>query len=520
MSDIKKAIQQEFIKCASDPVYFMRNYCYVQHPTKGRILFNLYPFQEQTLNIFKGNKYKIINKSRQLGISTLAAGYSLWMMLFQKDKNILCIATKQETARNMVTKVSFMYENLPSWLSVDSLEKNKLSLRLKNGSQIKATSASSDAGRSEAVSFLIIDEAAFIDNIGEIWASAQQTLSTGGEALVLSTPYGVGNWFHKTWVGAQNKTNGFIPIKLPWYVHPERDQEWRDQQDRILGDPKIAAQECDCDFSSSGDTVFLPKWVSEISETIIDPIERRGVDKNLWIWRYVDYNKNYLITADVARGDGADYSAAQVIDIEENTQVAEYRGQLPTKEFGLFLCTLGAEYNNALIAPENSSVGWATVETIIDRGYSNLYYSSRSQQNYESYFYEDTSNKIPGFTTSLKTRPLLIDKFREYLADGSVRIHSKRLLEEMKTFIWKNGRPEAQSGYNDDLVMSFAISQYLRDTSLKYRQHNLDHTRASLGGIQATKGNSIPGAIFAKGSDNPYSMSINKNENINLKDWI
>ena len=149
-------------------------------------------------------------------------------MTFHKDKNILCIATKQETAKNMVTKVKFMYENLPSWLKIDAAENNKLSLTISKWSQIKATSASSDAGRSEAVSLLLIDEAAFIDNIGEIWASAQQTLATGGGAIVLSTPYGTGNWFHQTWVRAETRENEFLPIKLPWYVHPERDQAWRD----------------------------------------------------------------------------------------------------------------------------------------------------------------------------------------------------------------------------------------------------------------------------------------------------
>ncbi len=145
----------------------------------------------------------------------------------KKDKNILCIATKQETAKNMVTKVKFMFENLPSWLKITAEENNKLTLRLSNGSQVKAVSAAGDAGRSEAVSLLIIDEAAFIDGIGEIWASAQQTLATGGGAIVLSTPYGTGNWFHQTWVKAESGENQFLPIKLPWYVHPERDETWR-----------------------------------------------------------------------------------------------------------------------------------------------------------------------------------------------------------------------------------------------------------------------------------------------------
>ena len=134
MSDLKAIIRQEYIKCAQDPAHFMKKYCNIQHPQRGRVLFNLYPFQEKTLHLLRDNPYSIILKSRQLGISTLSAGYSLWMMLFHKDKNVLCIATKQETARNMVTKVKFMYDNLPSWLKISADENNKLSLRLSNGS--------------------------------------------------------------------------------------------------------------------------------------------------------------------------------------------------------------------------------------------------------------------------------------------------------------------------------------------------------------------------------------------------
>jgi len=197
-NDLRKVIRQEYVKCAKDPIHFMKKYCYIQHPQRGRILFHLYPFQETSLKHFQENDYSIILKSRQLGISTLAAGYSLWLMIFHKDKNVLTLATTQATAKNLVSKVQFMYENLPSWLQIGYAEKNKLSLRLVNGSKITAKSSNADAARSEAVSLLLIDEAAFIDNIGETWASAQQTLATGGGAIVLSTPYGTGNWFHKT----------------------------------------------------------------------------------------------------------------------------------------------------------------------------------------------------------------------------------------------------------------------------------------------------------------------------------
>ena len=373
--DLREVIRQEYVKCASDPAHFMKKYCHIQHPQRGRIMFNLYPFQDKVLNLWKDNPYSIVLKSRQLGISTLSAGYSLWLMLFHKDKNVLCIATKQETAKNMVTKVKFMYENLPSWLKVQADENNKLTLRLNNGSQIKAVSAAGDAGRSEAVSLLLIDEAAFIEGIDTIWASAQQTLATGGGAIVLSTPYGTGNWFHQTWVKAEAHQNDFLPIKLPWFVHPERNEAWRKKQDELLGDPRLASQECDCDFSTSGDTVFYSEWIEFISQTTIkEPLERRGVDRNLWIWEPADYTQSYMVIADVARGDGKDFSAAHVIHVESNTQVAEYKGQLPPKEFGYFLVGLATEYNQALLVVENANIGWSALDAIQERGYKNLYF--------------------------------------------------------------------------------------------------------------------------------------------------
>ena len=505
--DLRQIIKEEYIKCSKDPGHFMKKYCNIQHPQRGRVVFNLYPFQEKVLHLWRDNPYSIVLKSRQLGISTLAAGYSLWLMLFHKDKNVLCIATKQETARNMVTKVKFMFDNLPSWLKITAEENNKLSLRLSNGSQIKATSASSDAGRSEAVSLLIVDEAAFIEQIGEIWASAQQTLATGGGAIVLSTPYGTGNWFHQTWVKAESKDNDFLPIKLPWYVHPERNEDWRKRQDELLGDPRLAAQECDCDFSTSGDVVFYNEWIDFINSTTIqEPLERRGADQNLWIWEPASYDREYMIVADVARGDGKDFSTFHVMDIQTNTQVAEYKGQLPPKDFGYFLVAIATEYNMGLLVIENASIGWATIDAVLERGYRNIYYSPKAEAlTVDSYFnkYENSDNVTPGFTMSLRTRPLIVNKFREYIGDRSVTLRSKRLLEEMKVFVWKNGRAEAQTGYNDDLVMPFGIAMYLRDTSLKFHQQSQDLTRATLGNM--TKSTYI-GAYNPNSVQNPYSI--------------
>ena len=272
---IKEIIRDEYKRCSVDPVHFMRKYCIIQHPTKGKMYFNLYPFQEDTLEQLKDNRYNVILKSRQLGISTLTAGYSLWCMLFKSDFNVLVIATKQDVAKNLVTKVRVMHDNLPSWLKGKTLEDNKLSLRFKNGSQIKAISSKGDAGRSEALSLLVLDEAAFIDRIDEIWTAAQQTLATGGGAIMLSTPNGTGNLFHKTWCDAE-AGGRFNPIKLHWTVHPERDEAWRVMQTELLGE-KSAAQECDCDFISSGHTVVDGPIIQWYEQTYVE--DPKGVSK-------------------------------------------------------------------------------------------------------------------------------------------------------------------------------------------------------------------------------------------------
>ena len=247
MSNLKQAIKQQYLKCVQEPAYFINKFCIIQHPQRGKIKFDLYDFQEDVLKQYQESNYNIVLKSRQLGISTLSAAYSLWLMLFHNDKNVLCIATAKDTAKNLVTKVRIMYEGLPTWLKTAIVENNKLSLVFKNGSQIKAIASNESAGRSEALSLLILDEAAFIEKIDVIWTAAQQTLATGGRCLAISTPNGVGNWFHKTWLDAKDGLNKFHTVKLHWSEHPERDQAWRQEQDKILG-PTQAAQECDADF--------------------------------------------------------------------------------------------------------------------------------------------------------------------------------------------------------------------------------------------------------------------------------
>lgn len=251
-SKIQEAIKNEFLKCFQDYIYAIKKYFYVEHPTKGKILFNLFPFQEETILDLIKHRFVVIGKSRQMGISTLLAAYALLNMIFKKNYKILVIATTQDVAANLVRKVRIMYDNLPTFLKAKHLvSDNKLSMELPNGSSIKAVSSSASSGRSEALSLLIIDEAAFVDRFEEIWTSAQMTLATGGDAVILSTPNGTGNLFHRIFSDAESGATSagmeglekFHPIRLPWHLHPERDQAWRDQQTALLG-KRAAAQEC------------------------------------------------------------------------------------------------------------------------------------------------------------------------------------------------------------------------------------------------------------------------------------
>lgn len=264
-----------------------------------------------------------------------------------------------------------------------------------------------------------------------------------------------------------------------------------------------------CDFLSSGDSVIEVENMAFYEETYVkDPTERRGVDGNLWIWESPDYQKSYMVVADVARGDSTDYSAFHIFDIETCTQVAEYKGKVSPKEFGNVLVGIASEYNDALLVVENANIGWSTIEQILEREYKNLYYSSRSdQETVESYMAKFERDKlVPGFTMSLKTRPLVIAKMTEYVRERSVVLQSKRLLGELRVFIWKNGKAQAQSGYNDDLVMSFATALYVRDTAIRMRQQGMDLSRATMSSFVNLNQRNTGVYNVAPMRNNPYVM--------------
>jgi hypothetical protein len=451
----KKEIYKEVIKCGKDPVYFINNYARISHPQKGLIPFKTYEFQSELLNDFNNYRFNIILKARQLGISTITAGYIVWLMLFHRD--------------------------IPDFLQITDITiDNRSSFELSNGSQIKASSTSGDAGRSEALSLLVIDEAAHVEGLSELWTGLYPTLSTGGRCIALSTPNGVGNWFHKTYTESEQGLNDFFPTNLPWSVHPDRDREWFEKETRNMSRRQIA-QELECNFNTSGETVIHPDDLARIFESVREPNHKTGFDRNYWIWEEYNSDFSYLMVADVARGDGKDYSVFHIIKLETMEIVAEYQGKPAPDIYGSMLYSVGQEYGNCLLVVENNSVGFAVLDKLRELEYPNLYYSVKSTHEYVTQLEaEMMNNSVPGFTTSQKTRPLIVAKLEEFIRNKLITLYSSRIANELKTFIWNNGRPEAMRSYNDDLTMALAIACWVRDTALETNKRDIEYQKACL----------------------------------------
>tara|TARA_R110001592_G_scaffold188358_6_gene433588 strand:+ start:12278 stop:13867 length:1590 start_codon:yes stop_codon:yes gene_type:complete len=517
---------KEIIKCGKEPQYFFNKYVKIQHPTKGTIPFKTYDFQDACVDHFRDHRFNIVLKSRQLGLSTISAGYAAWLAIFYKDKNILVIATKLSVAQNFIRKVKFVLHSMPKWLLLpEIINNNKQALEFSNGSTIKAIPTSEDAGRSEALSLLIVDEAAFVRNFDTIWTGLYPTLSTGGRAIVLSTPNGVGGQYYDLWMQAQSGENEFNPIKLAWDVHPDRGEDWFKHETKNMS-PKQIAQELLCDFQASGET-FLQAADIEFYRTMIrPPLEKWGPDMGAWTWSYPLSAKKYIMSADVSRGDAADYSTFHVIDTEASEVVCEYRGKLPPDKFAQILAEAGRRYNNATICPESNSYGYAVIMKLRDLGYKQIYFEN--EKDYYSFLYGGGDISKAGFSTQARSRNMILTKLEEVLRTKSIKVYSSRFYEEMKTFVWQGKKAQARKGANDDLVMSLAIGSWLYDTNPQYTQQSVDLNSAMLAGfgVNRTKiGDTVlkNAEITTDGSN--YTKDVRKKWNSNNSpfknfDWL
>jgi hypothetical protein len=478
MAITKAQIKKEILRSGKDPVFFITSYVKASHPVKGVVPFDLYDFQQDLVSDLQKNRFNIILKARQLGATTTIAAFILWMMNFNRDKEILVVATKLATAAGMVKKVRKMYARMPEWMKIAKIKTDNVNaFELSNGSIVKASSTSSDAGRSEALSLLVIDEAAFVDGMDEMWAAIYPTLSTGGRCVALSTPNGAAGWYYKIYTEAEEEKNAFNPIKLTWDMHPDRDLEWFKKETKNMSRREIA-QELLCNFNMSGETVFDSDDIARLEEGVKDPLYRRGYDRNLWIWEEHNIKNTYLLVADVSRGDAADYSAFHVFNAATMDVVAEYQGKMTIDLYARLLYETGRDYGFCLMVVENNNIGYSVLEKLIDAEYPSLYWMYKGGGHVEQYIAEYDERAIPGFTVTSKSRPLIVSKLEEFVRIKKFITPSRRMINEMKTFIWKDGKPQAMRRRHDDLIMSAATACWIKDTVMSTSKHSSEYKKA------------------------------------------
>lgn len=471
----KEYMKSEILKAAEDCGYFLEHYGKIRDERTGIIPFELFDYQKEIIENLTQNKYLAILKSRQIGVSTVIAGFIAWYVLFHKQRHIFIMATKREKASISFEMVKTFIKECPNWMKLFSVIKNNsMRFELSNGSWVKCQATSKDTGVGEAASMFFIDEAALIDKLGDHWVGLFPTISVNGRCVMASTPRGVGNKF---WEICKDGTyesdsgeiikgiNEFKVLRYPW--SRRFSQEWFEKE-RIGKSRREIAQEYECKFLESGDNFLDDKTFEIIRNNIKDPIE---IKNGMWIWKKPDFGAKYLISIDVARGDGGDFSAFNIIDIENVEVVADYKGKIKTNEFADFVISVGKEYNNALLVPEANSLGDSIVQRIIDSGYENLYFSMRKKGG-GSYYVEhwaglNNPNAKAGFHTTASSRPNMLQILEEYLRLGNLIVYSKRLYDEFTTFIWKGQRAESQRGSSDDLILSLSIGIYVKDRVFK-----------------------------------------------------
>ena len=248
------------------------------------------------------------------------------------------------------------------------------------------------------------------------------------------------------------------------------------------------AQELECNFNTSGETVMDPDDIQWLLAQIREPKYRTGFDRNFWIWEEFDPTCNYLMVADVARGDGEDFSTFHIIKLETVEIIGEYQGKPTPDMFANMLNQVGREFGGCMLVVENNNIGYTVLDKLIEYGYPNLYYSIKSTHEYiEQHQAEVRNTAVPGFSTSMKTRPLIIAKLEEFVRNKLIKVYSSRTINEMKTFIWRNGKPQAMKGYHDDLIMALAIACWERDTALQANARELNYQKAFVDAIITSK---------------------------------
>ena len=446
----------EYQKCMEDPTYFARTYCKIISLDEGLVNFNLYPYQKTMFDHFNDNRFSIVLACRQSGKSISSVAYLLWYALFNSEKNIAVLANKGATSREMLSRITLMLENLPFFLQPGTKTLNKGSIEFSNNSKIIAAATSGSSIRGLSVSLLYLDEFAFVENAAEFYTSTYPVISSGKDTKVIitSTANGIGNMYYNIWQGATQGTNTYKPFRVDWWDVPGRDEKWKEE---TIGNTSQLQfdQEFGNTFFGTGDTLIGAETLMEFRAA--DPIKvLEGGD--VLIYDEPKKKHEYIMTCDVSKGRGQDYSTFTLIDISVSPfrQAAVYRNNnISPLLFPDIIYKYANLYNQAYVVIESNDQG-----TLVTRG---LYYDLE----YDNLHMESAikADKI-GVEITRKTKRLGCSGIKDILENGKLLIQDHNTIMEISTFVARGQSYEASTGNHDDLVMNLVMFGYFANTNM------------------------------------------------------
>jgi hypothetical protein len=518
----KEEIFKEYAKCLTSPIYAIETYLETFDKTQeGFVQFKLFPRQKEIIHAYDRHRFNLITKPRQAGVSTTTAAYMSIKVGFADAENpeaVLIVANKQELAFEFLAKIKDFVSQLPRWVwgaeyygnakneaKSIFLTDSKKEIKLPNGSRVKAVATSKDALRGFTPTYLVMDEAAYIDNGAEVFGAALTALGTGGKATLISTPRGMDVLYYKTYDQAKKKENNFNIIEMKWYedlrynkdlkwlkddlVEPEVEftfdsykrrlddgwkptSSWYEEMCRGMNnDAKMIAQELDVSFIGSGGNVIEEQYIDlQNKNNVKDPIITKGAENETWIWELPQEGHQYVMGVDVSRGDGEDSSTIVVVDFTSMEQVMEYQGKIQPDLLAQLVEEYGEMYKAYTVVDVTGGMGVSTVLKLLEFDYKRLHYDNQNgkilsarQRELSSY---NKENKIPGFHATSVRLPM-ISNLEFKIRTDAIKIRSARMTSEMKTFIYKNGRPDHMEGYHDDLLMALGMCLWVVEHSFK-----------------------------------------------------
>jgi len=453
----------EFIKCKNDPVYFAKNYIKIVSLDEGLTQFHPYDFQEKLITNFHENRFNICKMPRQTGKSTTSVSYLLHYAVFNDSTNIGILANKAATARDLLSRLQTAYENLPKWMQQGIISWNKGSLELENGSKILAASTSASAVRGMSFNILFLDEFAFVPNhIAEsFFASVYPTITSGKntKVIMVSTPHGM-NHFYRYWHDAERGKNEYIPTDVHWSEVPGRDDVWKEQTIANTSEQQFKV-EFECEFLGSINTLIAPSILRNmVYETPIT--KNAGLD----IYEKPEKDHNYIVTVDVARGLGNDYSAFIVFDVTQFPYkvVAKYRNnEVKPMLFPNIILDVAKGYNNSYILVEVNDIGDQVASILqYDLEYENLLMASMRGRNGQIVGQGFSGKKTQlGVRTTAAVKKLGCSNLKTLIEDHKLLTCDYEIISELTTFAQKHNSFEAEEGCNDDLAMCLVIFAWL-----------------------------------------------------------